>query len=102
MTHINSTDPFCFLVGAELPPFSAYGRLCAGSLSVRATVRVVGCGPKGGQDDGEEPQDEHGWLGREQCVYDAREAADDSSPGQFMTLDSTWGSEVDASAPFES
>lgn len=99
MTHINSTDPFCFLVGAELSPFSAYDGICAGSLSIRATVWLVGCGPKGGQNDGKEPQDEHGWPGREQCVvYNTREAGDDSSHGQFMTLDSTCGSEVDATA----
>ena len=41
-----------------------------------------------------------GWGGNGVC-NNTREVGDDSSPGQFMTLDSTWGSEVDASAPFE-
>jgi hypothetical protein len=56
-THVDSTNPFCFLMCTECSPFSAYSRLRAGAVFIR--VWPVNRGPKGGQSEGKEPQDEH-------------------------------------------
>ena len=75
-THFDSTNPFRFLEGTEFSPFFAYGRLVAGALLNRA--RHSSYRPKGGQSDGKESQDKHGWTG------DGTNVGEDSS--QFIVL----------------
>ena len=63
---------------AECSPFSAYGRLRAGAVFIR--VWLVDRGPKGGQSEGKEPQDEHSWGAG--CVWTWA-----TTPSQFISLD---------------
>jgi hypothetical protein len=62
ITHVDSADPFCFLLGTERSPFFPYCRLCA-----RTRVRIIRtrhdhCGPKNGQSDKKGFADEHFWA----------------------------------------
>jgi hypothetical protein len=48
-THIDSADPFRFLIGTECPPFFPYRWICAGARIIR--TRHAYCGPENGQSD---------------------------------------------------
>jgi hypothetical protein len=48
-THIDSADPFRFLLGTECSPFFPYRRICTGVRTIR--TRRAYCGPENRQSD---------------------------------------------------
>lgn len=75
-THIDSTNPFRFLVGAKRPPFFPYHWGCTGPLVLR--TRYAHSRPNNDQSDGEDTRDLHIWTrGR---AYEGKDA------GLFIAL----------------
>jgi hypothetical protein len=58
--YIDGANPLRPLVATECSPFFANGRLCTAALMVRRSRACYG--PKGGQSEGNESQDEHSWA----------------------------------------
>lgn len=56
-THIDSTDPFRFLVGTKSSPFFPYPRRCTGVLIIK--TRYARSRPNNDQSDGEDTRDLH-------------------------------------------
>jgi hypothetical protein len=69
--HIDSTNPFRFLLAIECPPLFAYGRLLTRALIGRR--RHARRRPEGGQDEGKNSEAEHGWA--RGCARVGRECA---------------------------
>jgi hypothetical protein len=63
-TYVDGANPFCFFIGAECSPFPAYSWLVARVRFTRRARHPNG-GPKDGQGNGKEFQDEHtsSWVG---------------------------------------
>jgi hypothetical protein len=59
-THVDSANPFGFLLSTECSPFSPYCWHCTGALIVRTKHGY--CRPKKSQSEGKKFVDEHFWV----------------------------------------